>query len=108
MHAVSKAILDIAFAEEQPPVALNLVHPRPVGWNAVIESIQEALGEGSAPLRVLPFPKWFALLERRAKNVSDADIQTIVRPALFVFCDRTSLTLFVHCSLPTSSSNVSA
>ncbi|KAF8054252.1 putative aminoadipate reductase [Lyophyllum atratum] len=85
MHAVSKAILDVAFAEEQPPVVLNLVHPRPVGWNAVIEAIQEVLEEGSAPLRVLPFPEWFSLLERRAKNASDADIQAIPAIKLLEF-----------------------
>ncbi|GLB38113.1 putative acetyl-CoA synthetase-like protein [Lyophyllum shimeji] len=88
MHAVSKAILDIAFAEERPPAALNLVHPRPVEWNSIIDSVKEALEEGREGLpamRVVPFAEWFALLEQRAKSASDADIQAIPAIKLLEF-----------------------
>lgn len=71
--AVSKSILDVAFAREQPPFALNLVHPRPVAWNDVITAVANALIKQkkleNKPLRVVPFHGWFSLLERRANSV---------------------------------------
>ncbi|RDB20739.1 Non-canonical non-ribosomal peptide synthetase FUB8 [Hypsizygus marmoreus] len=76
MHAVSKAILDVAFAKNQPPVALNLVHPRPVPWNAVILAVKEALRNHDP--KVVPSREWFAMLEKRAGNASDADLETVV------------------------------
>jgi hypothetical protein len=35
-YAISGAILDVAFAEEQPPITVNLVHPRPIPWRTSI------------------------------------------------------------------------
>lgn len=78
MHAVSQAILDVAFSKEVPPIALNLVHPRPVEWNTIIASILEALAQDNAHLDVVPFQKWFSLLETRAKTAKDEDIIAIV------------------------------
>ncbi|KAG9308660.1 putative aminoadipate reductase [Chiua virens] len=35
-HAVSDAMLDVAFADEEPPLAVNLVHPRPIAWESLM------------------------------------------------------------------------
>ncbi|KAG6883311.1 hypothetical protein C0993_006870 [Termitomyces sp. T159_Od127] len=80
MHAVSKAILEIAFSADKLPEAINLVHPRPVQWNRVIDALKLVLDKDRSSLRVVSFQEWFSLLEKRAKNASDADIRAI--PAL--------------------------
>ncbi|KAG2347280.1 acetyl-CoA synthetase-like protein [Suillus weaverae] len=56
-YAVSNAILDVAFAEEEPPIAVNLIT--------------------SVPLPLIPFSEWFAKVELSAKNASEADIKRI-------------------------------
>ncbi|KAG6831500.1 putative NRPS-like protein biosynthetic cluster [Tephrocybe sp. NHM501043] len=84
MDAASKAILDIAFSLDQPPLALNLVHPRPVPWNDVIESFKTLLGQGTS-LRVVPFPKWLSLLEERSKKAANEDINAIPAIKLLEF-----------------------
>ncbi|KAG2364532.1 putative aminoadipate reductase [Suillus spraguei] len=64
-HAISNAILDVAFAEEEPPIVMNLVHPRPVVWRALIEPIADALVERkvtSHPLPLVPFSEWLEKL----------------------------------------------
>ncbi|KZP08006.1 hypothetical protein FIBSPDRAFT_939222 [Athelia psychrophila] len=53
MHIVSQAILDVAFADAKPRIALNIVHPRPSPWTSIVNSISEALqleGVSSEPL----------------------------------------------------------
>jgi hypothetical protein len=82
MDAVSKAILDVAFATEPPPIAVNLVHPRPVEWNAVILSVRDAILQTQEidpdALRIVSFEEWFTMLEGRSKTAKDADLITIV------------------------------
>lgn len=80
MHAVSQAILDVAWsstagAESWPP-ALNLVHPRPVSWNAIFSQVNEALvreGVVKAELPIVAFQEWFSLLEKKAASSSDSE-----------------------------------
>ncbi|KAG6896169.1 putative NRPS-like protein biosynthetic cluster, partial [Termitomyces sp. T32_za158] len=84
MHAVSKTILDIAFSADKLPEAINLVHPRPVQWNGVIDALRAILDK-DGPLRVVPFQEWFSLLEKRATNANDADIQAIPAVKLLEF-----------------------
>ena len=81
MHAVSKAILDVAFYDKQPPIALNIVHPRPVEWSTVVRDVRDALLEakvGSEALPLVPFEEWFEKLEGRAKTADVHDISSIV------------------------------
>jgi hypothetical protein len=82
MDAVAKAILDIAFAPDRPPIALNLVHPRPVEWKSVILDISEAIKQerslGSGTLPLVPFQDWFSQLNLRAKDGNEIDIRNIV------------------------------
>ncbi|KNZ74034.1 Linear gramicidin synthase subunit D [Termitomyces sp. J132] len=85
MHTVSKAILDVAFSSEKFPVAINLVHPRPIQWSEVIDALKAVLVKDGFPLRVVSFQEWFSLLEKRSKNASDADIQAIPAVKLLEF-----------------------
>ncbi|KAG2068654.1 putative aminoadipate reductase [Suillus decipiens] len=79
-HAISNAILDVAFAEEEPPIAVNLVHPRPIVWRALMQPIADALAEHkvtSNPLPLVPFSEWLEKLELRAKDLSEETIRRI-------------------------------
>ena len=81
MHAVSKAILDVAFSHKQPPIALNIVHPRPVKWSTVMRDVRDALlaaKVSSEALPLVPFGEWFEQLEGRAKIADEHDISIIV------------------------------
>jgi len=79
MDAVSKIILDVALAKEPPPIALNLVHPRPVQWNDVMLPIAEAITrkQNLDTLRVVSFQEWFSLVEKHAKSTSEDDLKHI-------------------------------
>ncbi|KAG2361461.1 putative aminoadipate reductase, partial [Suillus spraguei] len=79
-HAISNAILDVAFAEEEPPIVMNLVHPRPVVWRALIEPIADALVERkvtSHPLPLVPFSEWLEKLELSAKDLNEETMKRI-------------------------------
>ncbi|KAG6899435.1 hypothetical protein C0993_010310 [Termitomyces sp. T159_Od127] len=85
MHTVSKTILDVAFSTDKLPMAINLVHPRPVQWNGVIDALKLVLHKDGSSLRVVSFQEWFSLLEKRARNASDTDIQNIPAVKLLEF-----------------------
>ncbi|KAG6810396.1 putative NRPS-like protein biosynthetic cluster [Tricholoma furcatifolium] len=85
MHAVSKAIIDVAFSSKELPQALNVVHPRPIQWNEVINSIKIALEEERGSLDVVPFQEWFSLLEKRSRNASDSELKSIPAIKLLEF-----------------------
>ncbi|KAG1798498.1 uncharacterized protein HD556DRAFT_1430829 [Suillus plorans] len=79
-HAVSNTILDVAFVQEKPPIAMNLVHPRPVACRTVMQAIADALVERkvtSYPLPLVPFSKWLEKLESNAKDLSKERILAI-------------------------------
>ncbi|KAG1854078.1 male sterility protein-domain-containing protein, partial [Suillus tomentosus] len=68
-HAVSNVILDVAFAEEEPPIAMNLVHPRPTAWKTLMQPIADALVERKVTtylLPLVPFSEWLEKLESSA------------------------------------------
>jgi len=80
-HAVSNTILDVAFAEQEPPVAVNVVHPRPIAWNALMRPVSDAIFEHkvmSNPLPLIPFSEWLEKLESAAKDASEETMKHIV------------------------------
>ncbi|KAG2133352.1 putative aminoadipate reductase [Suillus clintonianus] len=79
-HAVSNAILDVAFSQEEPPIAVNLVHPRPVAWATLMRPVADAIFDRkitSVPMPLIPFSEWFEKVELSAKNASEENIQRI-------------------------------
>ncbi|KAH0833861.1 putative aminoadipate reductase [Lanmaoa asiatica] len=79
-HAVSDAILDVAFADEEPPIAVNLVHPRPITWESLMQSISEAVYKKhltSSPLPLIPFTQWVARLEKYIVDASGEDVRRV-------------------------------
>jgi hypothetical protein len=86
-ECVAGAILDVAFAKEAPPPALNLVNPRSTPWVDVIRSVRNCIikekGLTSDALPVVPFADWFALLEKNAGGASKDDLVNIVSAHVF-------------------------
>ena len=60
-------MLDVAFADEELPIAVNLVHPRPIAWESLMEPIREAVYQKhhltSSLLPLIPFSQWVARLD---------------------------------------------
>jgi hypothetical protein len=82
MDSVSRAILEIAFTEESLPIAVNLVHPKPVPWKHIMQSVTECLVRGKKSMNelpLIPFEEWVGLLEERAESARNEDINMTVR-----------------------------
>ncbi|TFK46677.1 NAD(P)-binding protein [Heliocybe sulcata] len=86
MHTVAFVVSDLVFASQRVPLALNVVHPEPVGWSAVMSDIAAALGSRSLPL--VPFPDWVDKLEKAALQASKEDYEKIPAIRLLDFFRR--------------------
>ncbi|KAJ7052223.1 hypothetical protein C8F01DRAFT_998359, partial [Mycena amicta] len=71
-EAVSQAIVDVALTEDEQPFAVNLVHPRPVPWDALMGAMAQV-----AQLPLVPITQWVEQVDRRAKNASAEDMEKI-------------------------------
>ncbi|KIJ18040.1 hypothetical protein PAXINDRAFT_9124 [Paxillus involutus ATCC 200175] len=79
-HAVSDAILDVAFAEDEPSTAVNLVPPRPVEWASLMKPISSTLYQKnltSELLPLVPFGQWATSLEKCAADTSEDNIRRV-------------------------------
>ncbi|KIK55529.1 hypothetical protein GYMLUDRAFT_837603 [Collybiopsis luxurians FD-317 M1] len=74
MDAIAEAILDVAFAKDYAPLAINLVHPHPVSWTSVMEAIRQSLISykqlSSESLQLVPFQTWVSTLQKHAASAS--------------------------------------
>lgn len=89
MNTVSQAVLDIGLSVKAPTIALNIVHPRPSRWSAIIESIADALhrtGITQDVVPLVPFSEWLGRLEQRSQGADAVDMANIV----------SVMTLYVH------------
>ncbi|KAI6042367.1 male sterility protein-domain-containing protein, partial [Pisolithus marmoratus] len=80
MDAVSAVILDVALSDKEPPIVMNLVHPRPVKFEAVVKPISDALFEKNITRERLPLlhsSKWFHRLEKQAISANEGKIRQV-------------------------------
>ena len=80
MDVVSQAILEVAHSMDSA-AALNIVHPRPISWASIIQSINSALvQEGVIPsaLSVVDMRSWASKLKAHATISSPAILNDIV------------------------------
>ncbi|KAI6017887.1 putative aminoadipate reductase [Pisolithus marmoratus] len=80
MDAVSGAILDVSLSDEELPIAVNLVHPRPVEFEAIMKPISDALFEKNITKERLPLlhsAEWFRRLEKQAVNANEERIRQV-------------------------------
>ncbi|KAG5642090.1 hypothetical protein DXG03_003614 [Asterophora parasitica] len=76
------ALVDVALGSAAPPAALNLLHPKPIDWNTVVEGIRAAIKEVlGRELELVSLSEWITKVEARgAPNVTAetlADIPAI-------------------------------
>ncbi|KAF7293886.1 Acetyl-CoA synthetase-like protein [Mycena chlorophos] len=71
-EAVSQAIVDVALLppESEQPFALNLVHPRPIAWDAIFSVLA-----GTAKMPLIPIAQWVSQVEKLARNASGEDLE---------------------------------
>ncbi|KZT23998.1 putative aminoadipate reductase [Neolentinus lepideus HHB14362 ss-1] len=78
MHTVASVISDVAFGSGKAPLALNVVHPKPAMWSAVMCDVASALArDSSQPLPLVPFPEWIDNLEKKAMQAKEDDYDKI-------------------------------
>jgi NAD dependent epimerase/dehydratase family enzyme len=80
-EAVGQAIVDVALNAETPDRALNLVHPRPVRWHMMIQSVAAELARQEvvpARLPVVSMSDWFSKLSEAAANADPKRLEQIV------------------------------
>lgn len=73
MDAVARIVLDVTFAKDPPPAALNVVHPRPVPWNQIMHAISDALYARSTTKDRMPLVslgEWVERVEDHLKNAN--------------------------------------
>ncbi|KAE9398018.1 acetyl-CoA synthetase-like protein [Gymnopus androsaceus JB14] len=68
---------------------VNVVHPKPVSWTSVVESIRNTLIQekhlSSDSLPLVPYHEWVDAVERRARHPTDKDTQNIPAVKLLDF-----------------------
>ncbi|KAF7329341.1 Acetyl-CoA synthetase-like protein [Mycena kentingensis (nom. inval.)] len=86
-EAVAQAIVDVALlpAGKEQPFAVNLVHPRPVSWDAIFGAMARIPG-----LPMTPMPEWIAQVERRAVDATADDLDNIPAVKLLDFLKATA------------------
>ncbi|KAF9000302.1 hypothetical protein BDQ17DRAFT_1427302 [Cyathus striatus] len=86
MDVVAQCILDLAFSFETLPVAVNLVHPRPLLWTDMFSYIRQDLIDilhiKQNALAFVPFHDWVSRLEERSNNISEDNLRKL--PAIKV------------------------
>ncbi|KAJ7731262.1 acetyl-CoA synthetase-like protein [Mycena metata] len=82
-EAIAQAIIDIGvLGTEKPPVAINLVHPRPIAWDKVISSMARTR---DVQLPLIPFAEWIQQLQERSVGATAKDIEDIPAIKLLAF-----------------------
>jgi hypothetical protein len=71
----------VAFAKVEPPIAVNLVHPRPIAWKTLMQPVADRILElkiTSNSIPLVPFSEWLEKLESSTKDASEETIKHIV------------------------------
>ncbi|GJE97028.1 acetyl-CoA synthetase-like protein [Phanerochaete sordida] len=77
LDAIARNYVEWVLAEGALPALVNLVHPRPTTWNAVLQNVRAELG-GELPM--VSFSEWLARLDSRGEGASRDDLEDL--PAL--------------------------
>ena len=82
---IATAMTDLAFSAERLPALVNLVHPRAVTWEKIMQTVCKAI---NASLRMVSLKDWLHSLEEASEKSSSELLDEIVS-------DR-DICLFVH------------
>jgi hypothetical protein len=84
-EAVAGVILDVAFGQGWPERALNVVHPHPIAWTAMVETAADELACQKITRSRLPLvamSEWFAKLSEAAVGADEEKLKRIVGSSL--------------------------
>ena len=98
MDKVAPIVLDVVLSKESPPATLNLVHPRPITWNTIMNKVNEGLLASKAVIERLPmtpFTEWISALENKGMSASGEESQQLVSFLLFFVPLRVALNIFL-------------
>lgn len=73
--AVADAMIDLVMSKDPLPPFLNLVHPHPVSWNVVRDSLRKHLAPRT--LAIIPLCEWLDKVEQLPAE--DGTINKVVR-----------------------------
>ena len=73
-------MLDVVFSTSSPPAVLNVVHPRPVTWHAMMSNLAASLSDATSTreFKLVPFLDWIAQLEKLSLTLSVEEAKDIV------------------------------
>jgi hypothetical protein len=77
--AVADGIVEVALGEAKPELALNLRHPRPIGWHTLMSACAQALQDAAVTSTLLPLVDVQTWVDKVAAASSVADENTLRR-----------------------------
>lgn len=80
LDLVGNAFADIALSTERLPSLVNLVHPHPTSWDAILHGINAHLG-GNLP--IVPVEEWIDKIQAIISDSTYELLETIVCTVLF-------------------------
>lgn len=80
MNKTAPVVLDAVFSTNHPPAVLNVVHPRPVTWHAMMSNLAVSLSDATPnrKFELVPFLDWIAQLEKLSLTLSVDEAKDIV------------------------------
>ncbi|KAF7373859.1 General substrate transporter [Mycena sanguinolenta] len=91
---VTNVIMDVAFARATEPV-YNLVHPRPVSWNFIVNALRDAIlkrTKCTPEFGMVPFSDWIAKLQVAAEVADAKELPGIKLVGFFNYLAKASAT----------------
>lgn len=77
MDAVANLASELAASEKPAPLVLNLVHPNPTSWRAILGDVNSVLGD---KMKFVPLEQWVSALEEKAAKADRKAIEELVCP----------------------------
>lgn len=78
MDTTARTIVDVVISQSLLPEVVNIVHPHPVTWNSIFNTVGSIAGANGQAIPVIPFDTWLAKVEARAPNATAKDFEQIV------------------------------
>lgn len=75
LDSIGEIYADWMLSTDSLPFLVNVVHPRPTTWEAILQAIGDALG---MKLCVVPLGEWIKRLENRATDASLKELEHLV------------------------------
>jgi hypothetical protein len=73
---ISRIILDVLFKKEVLPTSLNVVHPKPIPWTYMINTVNHALQKNNVcpKLALVSWAEWMSKVEKFGSGRLDQDL----------------------------------